>query len=118
MGCCGALRNVTEALRSSYLRIAGNDVVIDLFKKKCMPVLLYGTEACPMKKSHTNSLQFVVNSCFSKIFNTRSKEVIEVCQHYFNCEPISQLISRRTHKFLCKYGMMDNLLCTTACSVL
>jgi len=49
-----------------------------------MPVLLYGTEACPMKKSH-NSLQFVVNSCFSKIFNTKSKEVIEV---YFNCEPI------------------------------
>jgi len=41
-------------------------------------VLLYGTEACPMKKSHINSLQFVVNSCFSKIFNTRSKEVIDV----------------------------------------
>ena len=94
------------------------DRKIELFKKKCMPVLLYGTEACPMKKSHINSLQFVVNSRFSKIFNTRSKEIIEVCQYYFNCEPIAELISRRTYKFQCKYGMLDNLLCTTVCSVL
>ena len=42
------------------------------------------TEACPMKKSHIASLQFMVNSCFAKIFNTRSKIVIEECQFYFN----------------------------------
>ena len=52
-------------------RIASDEVVLELFKKKCLPVLLYGTEACPMKKSHIASLQFVVNSCFAKIFNRR-----------------------------------------------
>jgi len=31
---------------------------------------------------------------------------------------MADVISRRTHKFLCKYGMLDNLLCTTVCSVL
>jgi len=49
---------------------------------------------------------------------SRSKEVIEVCQHYFNCEPISELKSRQTHKFQFKYSMLDNLLCSTVCSVL
>jgi len=39
-------------------------------------VLLYCTEACPLIKSHIASFQFVVHSCFGKIFNTRSKDVI------------------------------------------
>jgi len=30
-------------------RIDSEEVVLELFKKKCLPVLLYGTETCPMK---------------------------------------------------------------------
>ena len=65
-----------------------NEVVLELFKKKCLPMLLYSTEACPLKKSHIAhyniaSFQFVVNSCFAKIFNTRSKDVINDCQLHF-----------------------------------
>jgi len=26
------------------------EVVLELIKSKCMPILLYGLEACPMKK--------------------------------------------------------------------
>ena len=36
-------------------RIASDEVVLELFKKKCLPVLLYGTEACPLKKSHKDT---------------------------------------------------------------
>ena len=43
-----------------------DEVVLELLKRKCLPVLLYDTEACRMKKSHIASLQFVVNSCFAK----------------------------------------------------
>ena len=94
-------------------RIASDEVVLELFKKKCLPVLLYGTEACPMKKSHIASLQFVVNSCFAKIFNTRSKIVLEECQFYFDFSPVSDQIAKRTQKFLIKYENSDNILCTT-----
>ena len=78
-------------------RIASN-VVVKLFEKKCL--LLYGTETRQVKTLHINLLQFV-NSCFSKIFNTRSKEdrpkrLMRYCQHHFSCEPIFELISRRT----------------------
>jgi len=30
-------------------KIASDEVIIELFKKKCLSLLLYGTEACPMK---------------------------------------------------------------------
>jgi len=36
--------------------IASDEVVLELFKK-CLPVLLYGTEACLVKKSHTASVR-------------------------------------------------------------
>jgi len=79
-------------------------------------VLLYGTDACPMKKSHIVSLQFVVNSCFAKIFNTRSKDVIEECQFYFDFSPVSDQIARRSQRFLVKYEGSDNILCAVVCT--
>jgi len=69
-----------NAIFSEVGRIASDEVTIELFKKKCLALLLYGTEACAMKKYHIASLQFVVNTCFAKIFNTRSKDVINDCQ--------------------------------------
>jgi len=86
--------------------------VLELFRKKCMPVLLYGAETCPMKKSHVASLQFVVNSCFVKMFNIRSKVVIEECQRYFNFYLVSDIIAKRTHKFLTSCNNFDSLLCS------
>ena len=67
-----------------------------------------------MKKSHIASLQFVVNSCFAKIFNTRSKVVIEECQFYFDFSPVSDQIARRSQRFLVKYE--DNILCAAVCT--
>jgi len=60
-------------MKSAHLCHLHNDtfeVVLELFRKKCLPVLLYGTEACPMKKSHIASLQFVVNSVVLLKFST------------------------------------------------
>jgi len=76
---------------------------IELFKKKCLALLLYGTEACPMKKYHIASLQFVVNTCFAKKFN-RFKDVINDCQFYFNFDSVFDCVAKRTNKFLCKYA--------------
>ena len=63
-------------------------------------MFLFGTQACPLKKSRIASLQFVVNSCFAKIFNIRSKTVIEECQFYFNFSAVSDQIANRAQKFL------------------
>ena len=36
-------------------------------KSKCLPVLLYGLEACPLTKTHLQSLDFVINRFFNEI---------------------------------------------------
>ena len=47
--------------------IASKDVLIELLKTKCMPVLLYGFEVCNLCKRDLYSLDFVVNRFFYEI---------------------------------------------------
>ena len=54
-------------------KIASEKVVLEIFKKKSLPVLLYDTETCLMKSHISLQFQFVVNSCFVKMFDIRSK---------------------------------------------
>jgi len=37
-----------NAVLSNGGRLASEEVVLDLIRNKCLPVLLYGVEACPM----------------------------------------------------------------------
>ena len=39
----------------------------------------YGCEVCAFNKTEIRLLQHVVKSCFSKIFHTRSDDIIAVC---------------------------------------
>jgi len=38
-----------------------NNVILQPIRSKCMPALLYGLEACPLRSSDNNSLDFVIN---------------------------------------------------------
>ena len=44
---------------------------------KCLPVLLYGLEACPLTKSDLHSLDFVINRFFMKLFKTSNIETVK-----------------------------------------
>ena len=47
-------------------RIASElEVVLQQLLSKCIPILLYGLESCPLGKSDLSSLDFVIN-CFYK----------------------------------------------------
>lgn len=92
-------------------RIASHEVIIQLVKTKCFPVLYYGLEACPLRKSQYNSIDYVINSSFRKIFDTRSQEIIDVCLGMFNCLPAQQVIAIRKRIFLKKFSSTDNVLC-------
>jgi len=54
-------------------RIASEEVVLHLMPTKCIPILLYGLEACPMRKTDLNSLDFVVNRFFMKLLKTQNR---------------------------------------------
>ena len=47
-------------------RTASPDVVLQLVKSKCLPALCYGVDVCPVNKSQTASLQYVVDNASAK----------------------------------------------------
>jgi len=50
----------------------------------CMPILLYGLETCPLKKSDFRSLDFIIDRFFMKLFRTSNMDTVSLCQEYFN----------------------------------
>ena len=57
-------------------RIASEEVILQLIISKCIPVLLYGLEACPLVKSELSSLDFVINRFFMKMFHTNDMHTV------------------------------------------
>ena len=87
--------------------MASEEVILELVKKKCMPALLYGLDACPISTMQVNSLQFAVSGMLMKIFNTRNKSVIA----FFGFQTVSYAIYKRKLTFLLKYSVLNNSIC-------
>ena len=51
------------------------------------------------------------NSTFSKIFNTRSQETVDVCLEMFGCLQDERTIAIRKRKFLNKFCVIHGALC-------
>ena len=46
---------------------------------KCMPILLYGLDACPVSPRQFRSFNHVVVSCGKKMFNVNTSEIAAEC---------------------------------------
>ena len=92
-------------------RTASEEVIIQLFKSKCLPVLYYGLEACPVNRDQVRSLDYVIHSCFRKIFATTDQSVVEQCMLYFECHHVQDTMGDRRRGFLYKFRMLQNQLC-------
>ncbi len=108
-----------RAFNSVFGRIGRNapeDVVIELLRTKCMPILLNAAEACPISTSGVSELQFAVTGALMKIFDTRSHSVANMCGEMFGICSISVLLRARTKKFLDKLRSDHsyNFFCLTA----
>ena len=109
-----AKRGYYRALNAIFGRIgrsASEEVVLQLVASKCLPILLYGSEACGPNKVDIHSLDFAVNRFLMKLFKTANSGVIKDCVSYFEFKLPSVLIIERTRKFMTKYEMTDNLFC-------
>jgi len=83
-------------------RAASAEVMIQLFNSKCLPIRYYGIDVCRLTNTQINSLQFVINSCCTKIFMIKSNDDIRYCQDVFGCLPVADIVKRRTAKFFKK----------------
>ena len=79
---------------------------MELLKTKCLRCLYYALEACPVNKS----VEFVVNGVITKIFSTKSNDVVNVFL-YFNCVACDATY-RRKIRFLNKFKHSNNSLCS------
>ena len=86
---------------------------MQLIVSKCMPMLLFGLEACTPNKSQLSSLDFTINRFFMKLFKTNSIEIVRACQESFGFEVPSVLLKkeRKTRDvFSCVKFMFITLL--------
>jgi len=114
--CCfdNAKRSFYSALNAVFGkvgRVAPVQVVLELIAKKCLPILLYGLEACPLNKSDKNSLDFTLTRFLMKLFNTGSMDVVKDCQFYFNFPSPSSLVATRTASFVKRFSASENNFC-------
>jgi len=78
------------------MALASEDVVIQLLKSKCIPVLLYSLEVCNLSKRDLYSRDFAVNRLFMKLFCTKDMSVVKCCQQMFHVELPSDVIKKRS----------------------
>jgi len=75
--------------------IASEQVTLHLIYSKCIPILLYGLEACPLTKSDLSFLDFVLNRFMIKLFKTANIAVVDCCRVNFGLNLPSVLWSKR-----------------------
>jgi len=71
----------------------------DMHLKRLFCNSLYGLEACPLNKAGVNSLDFVINRFFKKLFKTNNIDIVRNCQKEFAFELPSVLLAHRSEHF-------------------
>ena len=102
-----------NSLLSKVLRIASEETMLHLISTKCVPILLYGLDACPHNTADKRSLDFIQTRLLMKLFNTSSTDIVNECRVMFNIQSVSSSIVCRRQKFLTKFMDIDNSLCSS-----
>ena len=81
-------------------RIASEEVILEIIRRKCIPILLYGTEAFVLNESELSSLDFVIYKSFVyKLLRTNNTDTVQLCQDQFEFDKPSVLWARRVRNF-------------------
>jgi len=86
-------RSLVHAKRSFYaavnglfgklLNLASEEVILELVRAKCIPILLYGLECFQLRKVDLQSLDFTFNRLCMKLFKTGSIDIVKDCLSCF-----------------------------------
>ena len=98
-----AKRSFHRLLNAVYGRVgrsASEEVVIKLITNKCLPILLYGTEACALNKADLHSFDFIINRFFMKLLKTNNMSIVNECRVSFGVSlPSMQFNSEQNQSF-------------------
>ena len=87
--------------------------MIELLKTKCIPILLYGLDACPASPRQLRSLNYVIVSCGRQIFNVNSSEIDaeSECLKMFRVSDLAEVAATRKDRFVKKYVLNSSIVC-------
>jgi len=100
-----------NAIFSKVGRCASEEVIVTLISAKCLPVFLYGLEACSVSLTQKHTLDFVLMRTFMRVFKTNSVEIVSECQQMFRFRKASILVDDRKRRFLNRFVNCDNVVC-------
>ena len=75
-------------------------LVLSLAATNCVPILLYGMEACSVTNAQIHSLEHAYNAIFFKVFRSFDAQVIMHCQFYTGFLPLRKALDLLTLRFL------------------
>ena len=75
-------------------------LILSLLATNCIPVLLYGLEACYLSKAQTKSLAHSYDAVFFKVFKSFDNNVIKNCQYYTGYLPAPYALDAGRASFL------------------
>jgi len=91
-------------------RVASEEVVLELVKCKCLPILLYGLECCSLNESDVKPLDFAVTYFLMKLFKSVNFDLINECRFCFNFSLPSELLEKRIAKFQKRYEGIGHII--------
>jgi hypothetical protein len=104
-------RQFSRAVNSIVGKIglsSNEDVILQLIKFKCLPILLYATECLDISKRTLYSLDFCVIRFMMKFFKTSNRILVSDCLNYFGFSLPSDLVTRRVNRFTQKLKVCAN----------
>ena len=88
-----------NAIFGNIGRNASEEVMLELIRSKCIPILIYRLECFAHTKSDLKSLDFAVNRFLMKLFRSNNTEIIAECRRYFQFNLPGKLIEHKKTKF-------------------
>ena len=98
-----ARKKFFRAFNAIYSKVGRGDtsaLLVSLLCTKCVPILLYGTDATGVDKYELKSLCNSYNRAFMKIFGSFNKTTILQCQWYSYCLDFSHMLDLHRLRFL------------------
>ena len=87
-----SLYHSANAIFGKVGRIASEEVILQLLYSKCVPILLYSLEVCPLNISDIRSLDFAIDRYLMKLLKTNNIDIVRLCQTQFGYQLPSVII--------------------------
>lgn len=88
---------------------ASEEVLLNLLSSKCLPVLMYGLDVCPLTLRQERSLDFISTRVLMKIFRTGSVDIINECRRMFGLQTFSSIARGKINRFSSSIVICENL---------